>query len=133
MSVEIEVTDDPARACAAMLVGAAAGDAHVRIPRELERARPRTASGRSIGAAGSEAGNDEDPGRDGCKLMAVHPSAIRLDRPVRSRRRAGIEVASAIYETLVTINDKGQLVGFYLDEAGNTDGRLIQIVGHKGS
>jgi hypothetical protein len=25
------------------------------------------------------------------------------------------------------INDKGQVVGFYLDPAGNTDGMLVQV------
>jgi probable HAF family extracellular repeat protein len=29
------------------------------------------------------------------------------------------------------INDKGQLVGFYLDAAGNNDGMLVQVSGHK--
>ena len=28
------------------------------------------------------------------------------------------------------INDKGQVVGFYLDSAGNTDGLLVQLSGH---
>ncbi len=31
------------------------------------------------------------------------------------------------------INDKGQLVGFYLDAAGNTDGMLVQLSGHHSS
>jgi hypothetical protein len=29
------------------------------------------------------------------------------------------------------INDKGQLVGFYLDAAGNTDGMPVQVSQHK--
>ncbi len=28
------------------------------------------------------------------------------------------------------INDKGQLVGFYLDAAGNTDGMLVNVTSH---
>jgi len=32
------------------------------------------------------------------------------------------------------LNDKGQLVGFYLDAAGNTDGMLLQVTGeHHGA
>ena len=57
----------------------------------------------------------------------------------RSRSYATIDDPNGVKgPTAMTVvnglNDKGQLVGFYLDAAGNTDGMLVQVSGqHHGS
>jgi hypothetical protein len=63
------------------------------------------------------------------------PSGIMLGSPLATRSRRwttrptrrpdGMRGANA--ETVVNgVNDQGQLVGLYLDDAGNTDGMLAQ-------
>jgi hypothetical protein len=43
---------------------------------------------------------------------------------------SGADILLAAMTVLNGINDKGQVVGFYLDAAGNTDGMLVNVSVH---